>query len=427
MSVSLPFGNLEVAYSSNPNFTNATYGDVMLYTGDNKQSVLVGVNRGGPAELDVSNSNVTVNGTLNVTGALVQSGGTMFRNRIINGDMIINQRGWSNNVSTWTYTLDRWIVNIDSPGVIGVTQAALPAPLAGFSNAMRLQVATTNSTPANCEIIQRIEGVNIRDWQWGTSSAIPITISFYVYANNPGTYSIALRNSSENACYVTSYTNTTTNAWQRVVLTIPGCTTGTWLTNNGTGLLLSINLARAVGGQTTNSNVWVASGVYSTNNISNFMATAGNTIHVTGVQVEPGTVASPFEIRPYGVELQQCQRYYVRYGYPMDAANYTRIPSLGYFSSATNAWIYLTHPVPLRAAPSTAGITTGNNVVMSTGFGSNWSTSPTGGIITNIVMDTANIFTTNLTVTSSGGTANNVVMITKNNAPGAWIEISVDL
>ena len=450
MSLSFPFGNLEIAYSSNPNFTNATYGDVMLYTGASNQSVLIGVQRGAPAELDVSASNVTVNGALTVTGAVSQPGGFMFRNRVHNGDMHINQRGFSSNLGNvfggtnhTSYTLDRWKVqmyndnNAGAGGVVNISQVAVPAPLAGFTNCLQIKVNSNlaNTNPVNYErlwVYQYFEGRNMYDLNWGTTNAAPVTVSFYVYSSVTGTYCAILQNSAQDRTYVQNFTITNTNTWQKVSFVVPGCTTGTWATDNTAFASLAISLMAGPGqvgtggGRTSNLSIWTPElYLYGSTTMNNFVS-VNNTMYITGVQLEKGTIATPYEVRPYSMELSLCQRYYVRYGYPVDTTNTTyTLPGTGFCQTTTAGILAFPPPVPMRAMPSGT---------LSTGANSNWYLYNGNMIVgvSNATISQANLantntITINCTSLASTVTVNAPFLLQRANNTNAFLEVAAEM
>jgi hypothetical protein len=245
---------------------------------------------------------------------IAQSGSNnqTFRNRIINGAMVIDQRnaGASYAQSTTVlYGLDRWKTDIDAGTGRWSVQQVSDAPT-GFTNSLKVTITTQESQPASAlhQIYQPIEGYNISDFGFGTANASPITVSFWVKTSVTGIYSLNV--SSADYVYTTSYTVNSADTWEYKTITIPGATAGTWDITNEAGLYLEFT----IGGGTdeiVTANTWradtatgiVAGSVY-------LPATSGATWQVTGVQLEEGTAASPFENRLYGTELALCQRYF---------------------------------------------------------------------------------------------------------------------
>lgn len=261
----------------------------------------------------------------NVTGALGMSASRAtflasandftFRNRIINGDMRIDQRnnGASVSPAASQYTLDRWnaVMNAASAKYSVQQNAGSVTPPAGFSNYLGATSLGAYTVAAG-EIMafqQAIEGYNIADLGWGTASAASVTLSFWVRSSLTGTFGGAVRQGSGARSYPFTYTISSANTWEYKTVTIPGDTTGTYASNNTAGLLISFGLG--VGSTFSGTaGSWADSNFVSATGATSVVGTNGATFYITGVQLEAGTVATPFERRPYGTELALCQRYY---------------------------------------------------------------------------------------------------------------------
>jgi len=239
------------------------------------------------------------------------------KNLIINGDMRIAQRGTSATItgSGFGYFLiDRFGVQAEDDGSGYNVSQSTDAP-AGFQYSMLLTVTTTDTLDATSDnhcLGQRIEGNNIAHLKWGTSDAETVTLSFWVKSSLTGTFGGALSNlPSTSRAYGFIYTINSANTWEYKTITISGETTGTWATNNGIGIWVTWSLGANAGRQTT-ANQWdtiasrQATGVYGEDNI---IGTLGATFYITGVQLEVGENATPFEHRMYSQELAMCQRY----------------------------------------------------------------------------------------------------------------------
>lgn len=238
------------------------------------------------------------------------------RNRIINGDMRLDQRNAGASVTvaglTGDYTLDRWKAYEFSDGAATIIRSAT-APV-GFSSSLLWTTTTADASLAAGQfamIEQRIEGFNISDLAWGTSSAKPVTLSFYVRSSLTGTFSGAIVNgtSPSDRSYVFNYTISSANTWEYETITIPGDTTGTWNTDNTTGMVVRFSMGSGTTYQTT-ANAWTAGNFLATSAGTSVIGTLNATFYVTGVQLEAGSTATPFERRSYGQELALCQRYY---------------------------------------------------------------------------------------------------------------------
>ena len=279
-----------------------------------------------------------------------------FRNRIINGDMRIDQRnaGASITLSGTIYTIDRWITNIASSfNGVSTGQQNLNGltPPSGFTNYFGFVVNTGTPVTGDAffNVRQIIEGLNIDDLNWGTASAKSITLSFWVQASITGTYTAALRNNAVNRSYVATYTILSANTWEYKTITIPGDTSGTWLTTNGVGITLSYGLANITGMFSTSSpNEWLNGNKTGLTTAVELLSTTGATFYITGVQLEKGTVATPFERRPYGTELALCQRYYFKW-VPVELGNDYAV---SFNPSTTTARGTVPFPVSMRTGPS---------------------------------------------------------------------------
>ncbi|MFZ9210952.1 MAG: hypothetical protein ACO22M_00665 [Candidatus Nanopelagicaceae bacterium] len=269
-----------------------------------------------------------------------------FKNRIINGAMMIDQRnaGASVTPANGAYTLDRWAAFTNGAGVYTVQQSST-AP-AGFTNSLLCTVTTTDSsvTGSDYYMLQHmIEGFNVADLGWGTANAQTVTVSFWVRSSITGTYTVKLGNSASNRSYVATYTINSANTWEQKSITVAGDTTGTWLTNNGVGIEMRFAMAIGSSFTTSSPNQWNATNAFgSTTASNNWIGTNGATFYITGVQLEKGSTATSFDYRPYGTELALCQRYCFR------ATSY----DLGRAQDTTFPYGVLRLPVTMRASAS---------------------------------------------------------------------------
>jgi len=254
--------------------------------------------------------------TLAVNIAQSGSNNVTFRNRIINGAMVIDQRNagaaWGTSING--YTVDRWQCVQSVTGKLnGGQNYNSITPPTGFSNYIGVQSQSAYSVGATdyYNIFQPIEGFNTYDLAWGTASAATVTLSFWVRSSLTGTFGGVIRNSAANYNYPFTYTISVANTWEQKTVTIAGPTSGTWIgaTNgNGAGIWFGLGVgstySATAGTWTTTSATSSATGATSV------VGTNGATFYITGVQLEAGTTASPFEYRQYGTELALCQRYY---------------------------------------------------------------------------------------------------------------------
>ena len=267
-----------------------------------------------------------------------------FRNRILNGGMVIDQRnaGASVTPTATTYTLDRWQFLINQSSKF-TTQQSSTAPT-GFTNSLLVTSSSAYSvlTGDYFTVRQAIEGLNVADLAWGTASAATVTLSFWVRSSLTGTFGGSIVNDAGNRSYPFTYTISAANTFEQKTITIPGDTTGTWLTTNGRGMLVVFGLG--VGSTFSGTaGSWASANYLSATGATSVVGTNGATFYITGVQLEAGTVASPFERRDYGRELMLCQRYYQFDTYTMWSGNVT---------NGETYYMYKTFPVAMRASPT---------------------------------------------------------------------------
>ena len=243
----------------------------------------------------------------------------VLKNKIINGDMRIDQRnaGAAVTINTGSnnYTLDRWQAQGTAAAGVYTVQRSTTAP-SEFVNSFLATVTTADASLAAGDFYgvgQFIEGFNVADLGWGTANAKTVTISFWVRSSVTGTFGGSVGNSAFNRSYPFTYTISTANTFEYKTITIAGDTTGTWLTDNGIGVRLYFGLG--VGSNLSGTaGAWAGVGTTSATGATNLMATVSATFYITGVQLEQGSTATPFERRLYNQELANCQRYFQTYG-----------------------------------------------------------------------------------------------------------------
>jgi len=265
------------------------------------------------------------------------------RNLIINGAMQVAQRGTS--FANGEYSVDRFYVG--SVGTLAVTQDS-DAP-DGYNQSLKLSVSST-ATPASNQANQIrhfIEGYNTSHLNYGTSSAQDVTISFWVKSSIAGQYSIALRNNDASRFRPQSYTINSTNTWEYKTITIAGDTTGTWATDNTIGLGLHFGFGAGVDRREP-SGSWTSSLAFGSDGDVVLTETSGATFYLTGVQLEVGSVATPFEHRSYGEELALCQRYF----HKLSRDYNNGIIGSGYFYANTTCRGFIPMPTTMRSYPS---------------------------------------------------------------------------
>jgi hypothetical protein len=236
-----------------------------------------------------------------------------FRNRIINGGMQIDQRNAGASVTpNQSYTLDRWLYENTQTGKVTIQQnAGSVTPPVGFTNYLGVTSTSAYSvlTGDTFLITHRIEGYNVADLAWGTANAKTVTLSFWVRSSLTGTFGGSLGNVNASRSYPFSYTIASANTWEYKTVTVAGDTSGTWNTVNGRGLGITFGLGSGATFSGT-AGAWASANLVQPTSTVSVVGTNGATFYITGVQLEAGSVATPFERRPFGTELALCQRYY---------------------------------------------------------------------------------------------------------------------
>jgi hypothetical protein len=294
---------------------------------------------------------VSAGGTV---AAAFNSNGLFFRNRIINGDMRIDQRNAGAAVTVNSannfYVVDRFFGAGQVTDGVFTVQQSTTAPT-NFTNSIIATVTTADASLGATQqylVGQAVEGFNAADLRWGTANALTVTLSFWVRSSLTGTFGGSLVNSGFNRSYPFTYSISSANTWEQKTVTIAGDTSGTWLTDNGVGIrvLFSLGAGSTYAGT---AGAWDGSYKAGATGQTQVIGTLNATWYVTGVQLETGSVATPFERRPYGTELMLCQRYYYRL---FPNAGQKLLSTGGQCFSTTLAGTYRSFPVPMRVAPS---------------------------------------------------------------------------
>jgi hypothetical protein len=310
-----------------------------------------------------------------------------FRNRIINGDMRIDQRNAgasvTNNSAILVFPVDRnFIYGTISSKFTGQQNAGSVTPPTGFVNYLGATSSSAYTVGAGefFVISQYIEGTNIADLMWGTANAKTVTLSFWVRSSLTGTFGGALQNNGLTRSYAFTYTISAANTWEYKTVTIAGDTSGTWLTTNGIGIRIWIGLGVSSTFSTT-AGSWAGADYRGATGATSVVGTNGATFYITGFQFEVGSVATPFERIDYGRELAMCQRYYET-SYDSGTAVPTNTQNGAIWFCPTGTRLIYSYPfkVTKRASPTTvfyspADSATGNyrndtgatNVSVSTG------------------------------------------------------------
>jgi len=347
-----------------------------------------------------------------VTGGTVSAGNPlMYRNRIINGDMRIAQRGTSNVVPSIAaevvpYSTDRWCVDASiTTGTLTQSQISLVSSdtpyQVGFQYANRLYCTTSLTTFAWYGFLQRIEGINALDLNWGTSFGQPVTVSFWFRTNMPAgsQVNVNIRSASYAISFNQNFTALGGGQWQYVTVTVPPPPNG----SGGWSTYVSLFLGGGQPGSFTGISGWNGTNQWGIYGTYNWAQNAGNYVDFTGVQLEKGTIATPFEVRPYATELQLCQRYFET-SFPQGTTPAQQLTAGSYSVAAVFNSGQLDFNVPFqvrkRVAPTTISLyrpaTIASNVWGYVYAGTGWAPIPT---------PTTTAYETGMLLESIGGTA----------------------
>ena len=299
-----------------------------------------------------------------------------FKNRIINGAMVIDQRNAGASVTvtggSGYYSCDRWQQWMSQNSKYSI-QRSTTAPV-GFINSLLATSLSAYSVVAadSFALNQNIEGLNIADLAWGTANAATVTLSFWVRSSLTGTFGGAISNSAVNRSYPFTYTISAANTFEYKTITIAGDTSGTWLTDNGIG----IRLWFSIGAGSTylgTAGAWAGADYRGATGQTSVVGTNGATFYITGVQLEKNTGATGFDVRPYGTELALCQRYCF---VPASSSRY-----VGQCDATTRALIIYVFPQTMRSGPNAtlASAATYNVTTAAGGTVAGTSVSLSGG------------------------------------------------
>jgi hypothetical protein len=294
---------------------------------------------------------IAISGTTGITlaGQFDSASSMGFKNRIINGAMVIDQRnaGASITPTAPVYSVDRWQANVNVASKASFDQTTT-APT-GFTNSMLVTSLSAYSVAAGDIVVyrQQIEGFNIADLGWGTASAATITVSFWVRSSLTGTFGGAIKNGDNTRSYPFTYTISAANTFEQKTVTVAGDTSGTWTTDNTSGLILVFGIG--VGSTTSGTaGAWSGANYNSATGATSVVGTNGATFYITGVQLEKGSTATSFDYRPYGTELALCQRYYYRITPNAVDSSF----GISLVNTTTTAVFIVKYPTTMRTTPT---------------------------------------------------------------------------
>jgi len=362
--------------------------------------------------------NADVIGT-SVAGSNLGAGdASLMKNRIINGAMVIDQRNAGASVTnsssgTPTYILDRWGTVASQASKFTVQQnAGSVTPPTGFTNYLGVTSSSAYSRLSTdyFGIVQPIEGFNVADLGWGTADAKTVTFSFWVRSSLTGTFAGRITNSSSARSYVFTYSINSANTWEFKTITIVGDTSGTWLTTNGTGISLWLDLGSGSNYQTT-AGSWQTGNFAATSSSTSVVGTSGATFYITGVQLEVGSSATGFEYRIYSQEYDLCRRYYEQFNFNGTASStVNQYLAIGMGWATADGRAVLSY-YPKRAQPSSA--VNGGTLRFATSAGgvttgSGWTFDQAGPNNVLIYNSTLSGFTAGQALQLTGQSAGNI-------------------
>lgn len=288
--------------------------------------------------------------------ALGSGGGASFKNKIINGDMRVDQRNAGAavtiNSTSNNYSVDRWSAAGQSADGVFTLQQVVDGPTDSVPNSLKATVTTADATIGATQLYflrYAIEGYDCQDLRWGTAAAKSITMSFRVKSSVTGTYSVSFSNNASDRFRVETFTIAAANTWETKSITVPGDTSGTWA-QNGTNIGLKFLISMGAGATYTGAaGVWGATTLYAATGQANLISTLNATFNITAVQIETGSTATDFELVSYNAALAACQRYL-----PCIRSTSTShsIAGGGTIASTTVGNFMIPFPVSARVAPT---------------------------------------------------------------------------
>ena len=295
--------------------------------------------------------NADVIGTSVANSNLGAGNATRFKNRIINGDMRIDQRNAGASGTATGYTVDRWqYIASQASKATWQQNAGSVTPPSGFINYLGFTSSSAYSVVSGdyFAVQQPIEGLNLSDLGWGTVNAKTVTVSAWVYSSLTGTFGGVVCNSGSSRSYPFTYSIPVANTWTQISVTIAGDTTGTWLKTNGIGAIVIFGLG--VGTTYSGSaGSWAGANYISATGATSVVGTSGATFYITGVQLEVGSSATGFDLRDFGTEMLLCQRYFEKsYNYEVKPGTASSVSPIVNFPTQYVVQFFACYKVPKR-------------------------------------------------------------------------------
>jgi hypothetical protein len=434
--INTEFDNIQTAVNSKSNTASPTFtGTVTIPTlalsgltassavATNASNALVSVTNTGTGNNVLATSPTLVTPILGTpqSGSLVNctdTNYTGFKNRIINGAMVIDQRNAGASVTQTTailYTVDRWASygSVASKFTIQRNAGSITPP-AGYTNYLGITSSSAYTVGATefFGIQQVIEGYNIADVGFGTASAQTVTLSFWVRSSLTGTFGGTLSNDATNRVYPFTYTISSANTWTQIIVTIAGDTSGTWQTTTSGGIVVWFSMGAGASVSGT-AGAWSGSTLRAPTGATSVVGTNGATFYITGVQLEKGSTATTFDYRPYGTELALCQRYFTSFVGSVAYSQY----GIAEATSATKIRFPMQCPVPMRAAPTFS----------TAGSGFVWALDRAGSVVSSLTLNYATTQIQSISGTGSSLTIGQAGSINAGNFTDTSMSFSAEL
>ena len=324
----------------------------LVVTGDAR---ITGILTVGTESVTFNGNNGVVSGINTINSVSFPSTGALSnRNMVINGAMRIAQRSTSEtSVTDAGYkTIDRYRWGLVNLGTWTLEQST-DAP-DGFNKSFKATCTTADASPAASDILYlqyRMEAQDLQHLKFGTSDAVPMTVSFWVKSNKTGAASFMMfQNDNSNRLFSNSYTINTVDTWEYKIIAIPADTSGLIDDDNGIGLTMGWWLnsgSDSTGGSFSTTWDTYADANTNVSNLGVGGATSDNWL-ITGIQLEVGTQATPFEHRNTVDEYNMCHRYYYR----LESNGTVSVMIPGFLNSATESFHSLYFPTPMRTSPT---------------------------------------------------------------------------
>jgi hypothetical protein len=283
-------------------------------------------------------------GPAGATGPQGPAGAAIGDNRIINGDMRIDQRNAGASGTAIGYTVDRWAYNATQPAKGSWSRQSVGPP--GFPYSLIFQSASAYALLAGDTFYfaQYIEADMVSDFAWGTAAAQPATLSFWAFSSLTGTFSGAVCNHANTRSYPFTFLLSAASTWTKIAITIPGDIAGTWvMSGNGGAVDLRFDLGSGATYHAA-AGAWVNGNFVGVTGSVNVVGINAATFYLTGVKLEIGSVATPFNRQSLAKSMADCQRYYEFRNYTIFSGNITSGPAYyagaGYETGYSNAYFW---------------------------------------------------------------------------------------